>query len=453
MNYRNFFQEVLKEDYSLQDIRDIRSFLTEKGTFHFSGFDNGLFPAAIAADAKNTGYKNVWVRDNIYVAYAHYVLGQPEVTAKNLWALMAYFKKFRFRFEAAVDTQRKPYSAMERPNIRFNGRELTELDEPWEHAQNDALGYFLWLFCKLHTEAKQGIEGRLQTEDWEMLALFPLYFQAIRYWDDEDSGHWEEEPKIEASSIGAVIAGLKALRVLLNESSQGIQYCQYKNEVVGIEFLDELIARGSSALDNILPWECVQRSKQRRYDGALLFLIYPLNVVNGDMAEQIISDVTNHLQGEVGIRRYLNDTFWCRDFQDLPRNIQTSKHTDRQKWFDQNNKKISLGEEAQWCIFDPILSSIYGYRFQTLKREDAIFIKQVKYLNRSLRQVTDRDFQVKTKLADGTAETIEIEVFKCPELYFIQKGHYIPNVSTPLLWTQANLLIALEMMEQSLRLI
>ena len=42
----------------------------------------------------------------------------------------------------------------------------------------------------------------------------PLYFQAIRYWQDEDSGHWEERRKIEASSIGAVVAGLRELRLL-----------------------------------------------------------------------------------------------------------------------------------------------------------------------------------------------------------------------------------------------
>jgi len=43
--------------------------------------------------------------------------------------------------------------------------------------------------------------GALQPEQLEILGLFPLFFQAVRYWEDEDSGHWEEARKIEASSI------------------------------------------------------------------------------------------------------------------------------------------------------------------------------------------------------------------------------------------------------------
>ncbi len=39
-----------------------------------------------------------------------------------------------------------------------------------------------------------------------MLTLFPLCFEAIAYWQDEDSDHWEEDRKITASSIRVVIA-------------------------------------------------------------------------------------------------------------------------------------------------------------------------------------------------------------------------------------------------------
>ena len=445
-------QKMVKEEYSLKDVQDIRTFLIEKGTLDFPSFVNGLFPASIAADARNTGYKYVWVRDNVYVAYAHYVLGQPEVAIKNLCALMSYFKKFKFRFEKIIDTQNKPSTVMERPNIRFDGRDLTEVDEQWEHAQNDALGYFLWLYCKLCAEVEEEIGINLKQDDVEMLALFPLYFQTIRYWEDEDSGHWEEGHKVEASSIGGVVAGLKALRGLFIEPSFVTHCCQYKGKVINLDLLDELIERGVSALNNILPLECIQpQLKQRRYDGALLFLVYPLDIVRGEMAEHILSDVITHLQGDFGIRRYLGDSFWCRDFQDLPKEIQTSIYTERQKWLEENDRGVILGEEAQWCIFDPIISAIFGRRFQSPERKDDDLKKQTQYLNRSLRQVTDKGFRVKKKSTHGTEEFIEIEEFKCPELYYIQEDSYTPNVSTPLLWTQANLIIALEMMEQSLK--
>ena len=37
--------------------------------------------------------------------------------------------------------------------------------------------------------------------------------------------------------------------------------------------------------------------------------------------------------------------------------------------------------------------------------------------------------------------------FKCPESYYCENGRYIPNDVTPLLWTQANLRLALHFLE------
>jgi hypothetical protein len=62
--------------------------------------------------------------------------------------------------------------------------------------------------------------------------------------------------------------------------------------------------------------------------------------------------------------------------------------------------------------------------------------KQTEYLNRSLRQVTG---------ADHT----EIAALRCPELYYLEGGRYVPNDHVPLLWTQANLMLALKLMEEN----
>jgi len=442
---------MVKTEYSVQDIQVIRTLLIEKGVLHFPRFKNGLFPAAIGADTKNTGYRYVWVRDNVYTAYAHYIVGEPEVASKNVLSLMSYFKKFKFRFDRVIDNSVDPSIAAERPNIRFDGDNLTEINEAWEHAQNDALGYFLWLYCKLCAEAATKATVNLQQDDVEMLSRFPLYFQTIRYWEDEDSGHWEEGRKMEASSIGVVVAGLKALQSLYIEGSSRLYRYQYKGKPVKLELLEELIQRGISALRKILPAECIQPpQKKRRYDGALLFLLYPIDIVPRDMEKQIIDDVNSHLKGDYGIRRYLGDSFWCRDFHKLPKRIQTSIYTERQQWLKENGKEVKLGEEAQWCIFDPILSAVYGRRFQSGERKQSDLEQQIKYLNRSLGQITGKGCRVNMTEIDGVESVVEIEEFRCPELYFIQEGKYVPNVSTPLLWTQANLSIALEMMRRSL---
>ena len=420
----------IKSSYELSDIQTIIAFLESKRTFNFPTLDNDLFSAsAVSTDTSYTGYSNVWVRDNIYLAHTHYVIDRPEIAIKNVKSLMVYFKKFRWRFEGIIEGRVDPNNVMERPHVRFDGQDRSEIDQPWEQAQNDALGYFLWFCCKLaRTKAIA-----LQPEDLETLALFPFYFQAIEYWQDEDSGHWEEERKIAASSIGVVVAGLKSLKLLLSDTD--LAKCKYKDNSVTVEFLDELILAGQAALSNILPAECVRPNSTRKYDAALVFLIYPLQVVGEAMSEQILSNTISKLQGDYGIRRYLKDSFWCRDYKDLPEEIRTSISSEREQWLKEHDRELREGEEAQWCIFDPIISAIFGLKFQKTHQPEHLE-RQTFYLNRSLGQLT--------------AKNCELGEFKCPELYYLQSDRYVANDATPLLWTQANLRIALKVMEDSL---
>ncbi|MGK7899415.1 MAG: glycoside hydrolase family 15 protein [Xenococcus sp. (in: cyanobacteria)] len=428
---------LVKERYSLTDLQKIFHILSENNSLYFPAFDNGLFSAAAVKDSTQyTGYQAVWVRDNIHVAHAHYLLGtdvEKQIAVKTVKCLATYFYQEKAAFKQIIDSNSAPQSQMDRPHIRFNGRSLEKIAQEWNHAQNDALGYFLWLYSKL-------VYDKLlepTPKDGEILTLFPLYFEAIQYWQDEDSGHWEEPPKIEASSIGAVIAGLKAMRVLLIEKSDFTRYLtSYKDKTVTVNLLDKLIAKGETALNNILPWESIQPGKERRYDSALLFLIYPLQVVTQEQTNQILDDVIQNLQGEYGIARYQGDSFWCKDYQDIPESIRTTISSEREAWLSERGRALQEGEEAQWCIFDPIISAIYGLRYQ--KSGDPKFLEQqTKYFNSSLGQLTAQDFY--------------LGGFKCPELYYLQHGKYVPNDSTPLLWTQANLLVALKLMNKSLR--
>ena len=428
----NSLANYIESSYQSNDIKKIITFLESKHTFNFPTLDNHLFSAsAVSTNTSYTGYSNVWVRDNIYLAYTHYIIGKTKIAIKNIESLITYFKKFGWRFEAIIEGRVDPNDVMQRPHVRFDGRDLSEIDQPWQQAQNDALGYFLWFCCKLAREKSIA----LQPEDLETLALFPFYFQAISYWQDEDSGHWEEERKVAASSIGVVIAGLRSLKLLLTDTELA-KYCKYKDNLVTAEFLDELILTGKAALSKILPAECVRpNSKSRQYDAALLFLIYPLQVVEQEMSEEILGNVISKLQGDYGIRRYLKDSFWCRNYKDLPEEIRTSISSEREQWLKEHGRELKEGEEAQWCIFDPIISAIFGLKFQKTHQQQYLQ-QQTFYLNRSLGQLTAKD--------------CELGEFKCPELYYLQSDRYVANDATPLLWTQANLRIALKVMEDSL---
>jgi len=415
---------------SREQLQAIASRLERRGTIVFHALPNGLFPAAVLGNDRGyTGYSYVWVRDNIHIAYAHYRTGRIDVAVHNLRTLMAYFLKYRKRFLDIIDRPADAAVPMNRPNIRFDGNSLEEVKDKWSHAQNDALGYFLWMYSKLANEEAliPSAEGR------KMLALFARYFEAIRYWQDEDSGHWEEARKISASSIGVVLAGLTELGKLLVQTGSILDD---GGVLVSVETIQPLIEQGRKALNEILPAECIQTDplKQRRYDAALLFLLYPLQIVEGAMAEQILGDVIGHLQGEIGIRRYLGDSYWAPDYkQKLKPAERTADVSDD---VSVRNRLLSgVGQEAQWCIFDPIVSCIYGLKFMSSRAPEDLE-KQRTYLNRSLAQITP-------------AQSVDVPPFRCPELYYLEAGHYVPNDHVPLLWTQANLMLALKIMKES----
>jgi phosphorylase kinase alpha/beta subunit len=424
----------LKKTYEAGDIRSLRAFLTDRGVFRFQPLANGLFPAACLDDrsAAESGYKNVWVRDNFYVAYAHYVAGDKGVAIRNAHSLAEFFRgqenRFRDVIEHRVDWRRNP---MDRPHVRFNGRTLKENPQQWAHDQNDALGYFLWFQCRL------ALDGAITPEqlDPALIALFPRYLDTIEFWQDEDSGHWEEARKVSASSIGIVVGALELLREVTKRNDLEKRF---EREGVSAAMLKQLIDNGRNALRHILPAESVQPGNERMNDGALLFLIYPLelDVISSDVASQIIENVEQNLLGPYGIRRYLGDSYWFPNYKEHYAPAQRSADFSNSiKTRDEKGTHLKSGQEAQWCIFDPILSAIFGSRF--LRTGDQSDLqRQTYYLNRSLGQVTGPRF------AGGP--------FLCPEAYYRVEDRYVPNDHTPLLWTQANLLVALHFMEKSL---
>ena len=197
--------QLIKCEYSLSEIKSIFQFLNQQNTFNFSALENGLFPAAnLQTESEYTGYSNIWIRDNIHIAHAHYINGSSEIALKNVSTFADYFIRHQWRFEKIISGELDFHKSMNRPHIRFNGGDLSEINQKWSHAQNDALGYFLWLFCKLCNDKVIAITQQKS----HILALFALYFDKIQYWQDEDNGHWEEAKKIEASSIGVVVAAL-----------------------------------------------------------------------------------------------------------------------------------------------------------------------------------------------------------------------------------------------------
>ena len=424
-----------QDSYRADDVRAITRHLTESGTFQFPTLPNGLFSAAIAhsEDQEYTGYQNVWVRDNIHIAHQFHVLGQHAAAVAVVSAITKFLHTQRNKLRDIITGKADPRDVMRRPHIRFDGAKLVELPEKWAHAQNDAIGYWLWLSSKLAQAGHWQPTG----DDIKLFSNFVEYLAAIRFWEDEDSGHWEEARKVEASSVGVATAGLTAVRdYFVTMASAQMPLGATKSFVdQTCRRAETLIEHGRAALQAILPSECVQDdpAKRRRYDAALLFLIYPVRIVTDEQADVIVSDVAEHLQGPHGIRRYLGDSYWCANYKALldPANRTADVSDDMTA----RDRLLQPGGEAQWCIFDPILSVIHGQRFQSTGDPERLRL-QTQHLNRSLRQLT----------GEGTL----FPPLRCPESYYLENDRWGPNDITPLLWTQANLRLALHVMEQSL---
>ena len=416
------------------DVRRITQFLTEQGTFKFPTLPNGLFSAAAGegGDFELSGYHNVWVRDNVQIAWAHLaVLQDAKISCDCIRSLTAFFAKYRFRFANIIEGKADPADPMHRPHIRFDGTQLTENSEKWAHAQNDALGYFLWLSCFLINRGDLEIDAA----DWELFAQLVRIWQAVEVWQDEESGHWEEVRKVAASSIGCVVAGLTLLRELM-EQRVVCKLLANGTHPISVTDVDELLEKCRSSLTQILPAECIQADplQNRRYDAALLFLIYPLNVIRDHaMEDRILADVKSQLQGPYGIRRYPGDSYWCADYRTLL--TADARTADFSEDLNARDQLLKPGMEAQWCIFDSIIACIYGQRYRN--DGDPVSLQfQIEATRRALSQLTPAGSR--------------FPQYRCPESYFCEKGEWIPNDITPLLWTQANLWQALAMLERSL---
>ena len=409
-------RHLISDTYTTKRLAEIKQALTDHHSHEILPVANGLFAASSSqAPDSLSGYQNVWVRDNIMVADSYRRRGDFAPAIACIQGLTKFFvtQLPRFREIISDPTRVLHKDANRRPHIRFTAQTLADLPEKWTHAQNDALGQALWFRFRL---ANTNVLP-MNASDYGLYRIFQAYFAAIEYWQDPDSGAWEEGLKVNNSSVGAVLAGLEEMRNyhLSQETSSADE-----------EQLTALIAKGRQHLHATLPFES---PPQRLIDSALLFLIHPFEVVQTrEVQDVILNLVQARLRGAVGIKRYAGDSYFCQDYDEwFPPGQMSTAFSDKLEFRDAH---LQPECEAQWCLFDPLLSIIYGQRFLADRSDQASFQKQLHYFNRSLAQVT----------ASGD----------CPELYFLKHGRYIPNIHTPLAWTQANQALALYLMEKSI---
>jgi GH15 family glucan-1,4-alpha-glucosidase len=249
-------------------------------------YTSGLFAAS---DKKvGTGYDKSWLRDNFYECLAFEVIDDWDTVEKTYNALLEIFLKHEYKIDHAIAS--KPKYKHEYIHARFNPENFDEFWEDWGNKQNDSIGAILFRIGELEHHHKRSM---LRNEAHvRIVNKLVKYLESIEYWHDQDSGMWEEDEEVHASSVGACVAGLKAIRKL-----QKIVVPPY------------LILNGEHTLNHLLPRE----SKRKFVDLALLSLIYPYDIVNDEQRKQILTNVEYLLLRKKGVIRYKNDHYYNKN--------------------------------------------------------------------------------------------------------------------------------------------
>ena len=269
-------------------------------------YKTGLF-AASKKDAP-TGYNKSWLRDNFYECLAFQAIDDWDTIESTMLAIMKIFEKHEYKIDIAI--KQRPTHKHEYIHARYDPESFDEFWEEWGNKQNVAVGAVLFLIGELEKRDR----GFLKPEVHQRLVQKLVYYLgSIEFWHDIDSGMWEENEEVHASSIGACIGGLKSIK-----------------EHTSISVPDEYLKHGYDALGKLLPRE----SNTKFADLAQLSLIWPYHVVGTVQTKQILENIEYHLLREHGVIRYKNDHYY-------------------------NKNPDGYSEEAEWCFGLSWLCIIY----------------------------------------------------------------------------------------------
>jgi hypothetical protein len=406
--------DLLKEGTTATEVQKL---LGQHDCLTFPQLHSGLFPAANFdnLEADQTGMANAWLRDSCCIGLILIKSGKSEMAAKTARGVVDRLRMVQPTFKKIVAAGRAPEDDKQRPPVRYAGQD-SEPRYDWANAQNDALGYSL----KFIGAAAEASILDLSPEDKSIIELVLAYLEAVEYWNDAESGHWEEIKKVNASSIGTVVGGIEAIRSLIASTEQA----------------DTLAERGQAELAKILPYESKTPGLERPHDSALIFLVEPQVVLKGEMATKIITDAEQHLMGEHGFRRYNGDSYWGPDYREHFLVGARAGNFSDPKDMVLRDQYLQPGAEAQWTFFDPLLAAYYAHRFAK-SSEEQDQKKARSFMARSLKNIIMHEQKGSGK-----------KVWRLPELFFMERGEWVPNDHLGLLWGQANLLYGLNVYEE-----
>lgn len=281
----------------------------------YSILDSLRLPNGLYIASPSNHYNYVWIRDNCYMALPY--LDKPCKTfEKTYYRLLDLFLAYEYKINHAI--HHKPRFVYEYIHARYSAKDVQEIHhEEWGHVQHDMIGAFLFGMAKGLDQGKTMFRNE---DDRRITKKLIDYLESIQYWCDPDHGIWEEWREVHLSSVGACVAGLKAISKHLDVA-------------------DHLILNGMKTCFDLFPRE----SNDKRVDLALLSLVYPYDLF-GIVGAMLVHQVERFLVRERGVIRYEGDSYFSTLEKDHGR---------------QHSRHFYYGTEAEWCFGFPWLSICY----------------------------------------------------------------------------------------------
>ncbi len=269
-------------------------------------------PEHVYFASSSQDYKFIWIRDCVYMSLP-YVNKSNALYEKTYYRLFDLFLEYEWKLDILI--QHKPTYEWEYLHARYSSDVKEIHSQPWGHIQHDMTGAFLFAIGLGLRYGKQMLRGE---DDRRIVQKLVRYLANVEYWRDPDNGMWEEWREVHSSSVGACVAGLKAVDHL-------------------VEVPESLVQEGLNTLFALFPRE----SEEKTVDLAQLSLIYPYRLFTGVLGEVIVKQVEDGLLRERGVIRYEGDSYYSTLEHEHGRGLPRAAY---------------IGTEAEWTFGMPWLA-------------------------------------------------------------------------------------------------
>lgn len=438
---------------------------------HATIIGKGSIPAS---DNPATHYSaHSWPRDAAMVAFALKRDGKSAEAREALWSLVEFyggqsqrglFDYFHFSPNPVEEYARQARHPHSMACIDPSGK-LVESPQMWGHEQLDTIGWFLFLSFRLANEKTvklEDLDARVTSEvncfnaDESIFPVVLKFLHRIEAWRQSGRGPWEDVLRpVRASEQGMLLAGLSEAVKFFRGNPKGwgafpLSYGESVDSQTSINRfqheVEELFSNVRRAVGSRVPnelgaraLECdIEEHSHLHDDSSLVWLLYPGEISLEPLQELAVLRTVYANMREMGFVRMRGDSYVGQDYAHLDDAIRGD---------DFANSSVSSYREAQWSLFDPLLSAYFSRRFAASGGTDLDALARAdRHLKRGLALMTTDPVSYDwARARQGDCVRVEVPARCLSEAlwYSSRDQQWRPNHNSPLLMANAALALAL----------